>query len=136
MDEREIQLELAKLQKTLEYKIDKERFDVSNSLQQIKSYVETNLQKSFNTLEEFSVTLKSNLFGDKLIHEKLSELLRFKQDSDDNQFNLSNKVSSMQSHFQTSIKKFENFLFKNEEVIGLIGEHYKYKSYGEYLLVC
>ena len=60
MNETEIQLELTKLQKNLEIKIEKERFDISDSLQQIKSYVEINLQKSFNTLEEFSLTLKSN----------------------------------------------------------------------------
>ena len=134
MNKTEIQSELTKLQKNLEIKIEKERFDISDSLQQIKSYVETNLQ---NTLEEFSLTLRSNYkIGDEIIHQKLNELFKFKQETDDKHLIISNKISNMHSYFQTSIDKFDKVLLKIFDVNGLIGEYCKFKTIGEYLLVC
>jgi len=135
MNETEIQLELTKLQRKLESKVERQKFDISDSLQEIKSYVETNLQKSFNKLEDFSLILKSKR-GDEIIHEKLNELFKFKQDTDDKHLIISNEISNMRSYFHTSFDKFDKLLFKNKDVNGLIGEHCKFKTYGEYLMVC
>jgi len=115
--------DISKLKEELENRFEKRTIQNTNQLNKLEQNFESQIKHILSILNENSIRLKSfhdNNLTINLVDDKLNELFKFKQSTDDKLFTNDINVSNITSNIKTSFEKYDNYILENHEVPGIV----------------
>jgi len=85
------------------------------------------------TSKTITVEVKTNSKEIKV--EKITDLVKFKDEAEDYIFNIKEKIMTINSDLEIACTKYDKIFIENLEVPGIIGEYNKYKNLRDYIEV-
>jgi len=126
------------IQELLLEKIQDNDYKIDEGFKKIQETVDIKFINFEKVLSSFTLKIdqiQNKLLADNSKVEKITDLVKFKDEAEDYIFNIKEKIMTINSDLEIACTKYDKIFIENLEVPGIIGEYNKYKNLRDYIEV-